>query len=141
MAHWSKDGHCVVPACGCLVYRRKKQGNKYNSAKTVIKGQNFDSKFEGKVGTDLEYRRMSGEKFTIQKQVRFPLVVNGRKIADYVADFVLYHSDGRKEIWEAKGMRTEKFNLKWKLVEALYPDYILTLERESNRWGNRTFRK
>jgi len=136
-AHWSKDGHCVVKACGCLAFRPKKSGNKYNAAKTEIKGQKFDSKFEGKVGTDLKYRAMAGEKFTIRRQVDFPMIVNGRKITTYRADFVLEHEDGTTEIVEAKGLSTHEFRIKWKLLEALYPEIKLTMEMCVNGWGRR----
>lgn len=134
MAHWSRDGSCVVEACGCKQYRPRKAKNKYGAARAEVKGQHFDSKFEGKVATDLEYRKQCGENFTIRRQVDFPLVVNGKKICTYRADFVLDHADGTKEVVEAKGFRTPAFKIKWELAQALFPGVKFTEETERRGW-------
>jgi hypothetical protein len=35
-----------------------------------------------------------------ERQIKFPLVVNGIKICDYVVDFLVRYADGRKELVE-----------------------------------------
>lgn len=61
------------------------------------------------------------------RQVKIPLDVNGRNIANYYCDFVLHHNDGSDEYVEIKGFQTEIFRLKRKLFEALYPTHRYTL--------------
>lgn len=96
--------------------------------KTNYNGKVFDSKFEAGEAQELEIRKRAKDIKDYATQVNFPLVVNGYKIATYIADFVITHNDGSKEIWESKGFPTPTFKLKWKLVEALYSDeYKITL--------------
>lgn len=59
----------------------------------------------------------------LRRQVRYPLVVGGVKVADYLADFVYdeHHADyyevGRRTIVEDfKGRRTEGYKLKKRLM-------------------------
>lgn len=87
--------------------------SKYHSIRTEYNGITFHSKKEAEYarGLDLSGVELWGY------QVRFPLVVNGHKIATYVADFVV---DG--EVHEVKGYWTPVAKLKWKLFCALYPD-------------------
>lgn len=95
--------------------------------KTFFNGKVYDSKFESGQAQELELRKRSGDITDYATQVNFPLVVNGYKLGVYIADFVIYHKDGSKEILEAKGFATPVFRLKWKLVEALYSDtYTIT---------------
>jgi hypothetical protein len=84
---------------------------------------------------DLGYRQRSGESFTVRRQVDFPLVVRGIKIATYRADFVLEHEDGAREVVEAKGFLTREGAMKLKLFEALYPEIKLTVETQKRGWG------
>ncbi len=137
MAHWSPDGHCVAPGCDCQAFRPKKARNKYNAARVEIKGQHFDSKFEGKVGADLKYRQMCGEKFEVRRQVDFPFWVNGIKICTYRADYLLTLDDGTQEVVEGKGFEDPKWPIKRKLFEALYPKIRLIVEKERSGWRRR----
>ena len=73
----------------------------------------------------LEAMKKAGEIQSFDKQVPFECVVNDKKICTYFADFVVTFPDGRKEIYDSKGMRTPTYRLKKKLVEALYGVTIL----------------
>jgi len=55
-----------------------------------------------------------------ERQIRFPLVVNGRKVCDYIVDFLVRYADGRKELVEVKGVWTDAARLKRKLFEATF---------------------
>jgi uncharacterized protein DUF1064 len=68
------------------------------------------------------------------RQVRFPLVVNGERIATYVADFKVHFANGRVELQEVKGLVTGVSRIKSKLFRALYPDTTLRIFRVE-RWG------
>lgn len=106
------------------------QKNYYTSAKTTLglDGTYYSSMFEASYANELYARKRIKEIEGYETQVRMPCFVNGHKICDYIADFIIYHLDGSNEIVETKGFRTPVFNLKWKLVEALYEkDYKITL--------------
>jgi hypothetical protein len=68
-----------------------------------------------------------------ERQVRFPLIVNGFKICDYVCDFLVRYTDGRKELVEVKGFVTPEFRLKEKLFRATFlnghPEIIYTIQK------------
>lgn len=106
------------------------QKNYYTSAKTTkgLDGSYYASMFEASYANELYARKRNKEIESYDTQVTMPLVVNGYKVADYIADFVIYHLDGSNEIVETKGFSTPIFRLKWKLTEAIYSeDYKMTL--------------
>lgn len=106
------------------------QRNSYFTSKSSKgnDGSLYDSKFEASQANELLLRKRSGDILEYTRQVNFPLVVNGYKVGVYIADFVVTHKDGTKEILEPKGYMTDVFKLKWRLVEALYgEEYRLTL--------------
>jgi predicted metalloprotease len=51
-------------------------------------------------------------------------------ICAYYADFLVEHLDGSQEIIEAKGVCTQIFVLKWKLMQAQYPSIKFTLVKK-----------
>lgn len=55
----------------------------------------------------------------LELQPRYPLVVNGVKVATYVGDF-RYREDGVLVLEDAKGVRTREYRLKAKLMKALF---------------------
>lgn len=100
--------------------------------KTSFNGKIYDSKFEASEAQMLELRKKAKDIKDYKTQVSFPLVITNPlgekfKIGTYIADFVIYHNDGGKEIWESKGFATPVFRQKWALVEALYShEYKMT---------------
>jgi Protein of unknown function (DUF1064) len=62
-----------------------------------------------------------------ERQVRFPLVVNGEHICFYIVDFHVLYANGHNEYIEVKGMWTQEARLKVKLFRALYPEITLTI--------------
>jgi len=100
--------------------------------KTNFNGKIFDSKFEAGHAQEMELRKKAKDIKDYSTQVNFPLIITnplGEKfnVGTYIADFVIYHNDGSKEIWESKGFATPVFRQKWRLVEALYShEYKLT---------------
>ncbi len=55
-------------------------------------------------------------------QKRYSLDVNGRHICDHIVDFLIVRVNDQVEVWDAKGLYTPVFRLKYKLFCALYPD-------------------
>ena len=93
------------------------------SQKTVVDGITFDSKKEA--WWYLHYRAMerNGEIINLERQIPFPVQINGKHICKYFADFVYTDNKGNRHVIDVKSKMTEKlpvFRLKKKLVEALY---------------------
>lgn len=95
--------------------------NKYNAVKTTINSITFDSKHEASRYQELLLLQRAGQIQDLQLQVPFTIIVNGKKICKYIADFQYVDvSSGKVVTEDAKGMATQVYKLKRKLVEALY---------------------
>ena len=98
----------------------KPRRRKYGNAPVEIEGKRFDSKREAMrylVLADMERR---GEIRKLELQPRFPVEIEGSKVCTYVADFQ-YLKDGELVVEDVKGMRTQVYKLKKKMIEAVYP--------------------
>jgi hypothetical protein len=96
--------------------------NKFHAKKTVYGGITFDSKREADFARDLDFMKHARGRDRVEsweRQVRFPLLVNGDRICTYVCDFLVHYADGRNELVEVKGYWTPEAKLKRKLFEAL----------------------
>lgn len=100
--------------------------NKYGAKKTEIDGIVFHSKLEAKHYQILKLREQIGEIRDLKLQVKFPLDVNEFKICTYIADFTFYENNIFR-VADAKGVVTEGFRIKSKLVKAIYGHDILLL--------------
>jgi len=95
------------------------KGNKYGAVKTVYGGVTYDSKSEATRAQELDIWLASGEITDLERQTKFPIIINGVKVFTYIADFT-YYFKGLQIVEDVKGMRTAMFNLKKKCVEAQY---------------------
>lgn len=93
--------------------------SKYGNTKTTVDNITFDSKKESETYRDLCLLQRAGEISGLQLQVRFPMMVNGIKVCDYIADFV-YETYGQKVVMDTKGVRTDVYRLKKKLMLACH---------------------
>src|SRR5678815_744184 len=109
--------------------------SKYRATPTWVHGFRFASKAEARRYHELLLMGMAGEIRNLELQPRFPIMVAGEKVAEYVADF-RYEREiercregedgGIMASWEewidvvedVKGMKTPVYRLKKKLVEA-----------------------
>lgn len=66
---------------------------------------------------------------SIKEQVPFVITVAGIKICTYMLDFEVTYDEPRVEYVDCKGMKTAIYNIKKKLVEALYPIKILEIKK------------
>lgn len=95
--------------------------SKYASKKTVVDGITFDSRKEAKRWQQLVLMQKVGAITDLQRQVAYPLVVDGKKICVYKADFVYDRlQTGIIIVEDCKGYRTPEYRLKAKLFEACY---------------------
>lgn len=98
-----------------------KQGgrrSKYGNIKAEADGMLFASKAERGRWMDLRLMEKAGEIKELQRQIRYPLEVNGMHICDYIADMV-YEKNGLV-VEDVKGYRTEIYRLKKKLMLACH---------------------
>jgi carboxypeptidase C (cathepsin A) len=101
--------------------------NKYNAKKKEYNGRYYDSIMEANYAIQLDWRKKAGEIKEIIPQYKIALRVNDKHICNYYIDFKIIMKDDSIEFHEVKGMETQLWRLKWKLTEALYPDYKLVL--------------
>lgn len=97
--------------------RRKK---KYGNIRTKTKDGWFDSQGELHRWYFLKDLQKNGHIFKLERQISFSLDVNGQHICRYVADFTYTLPDGTAVVDDFKGMVTETFRLKKKLMKAIH---------------------
>lgn len=98
--------------------------NKYGNNKFEWRGEKFDSQAEWQYYMILCDRERKGEIRDLQRQVVFELQPSfkGRdgkvvRAIKYIADFVYYDTDtGQRHIIDVKGMKTEVYKLKCKIM-------------------------
>ncbi len=102
---------------------------KYNAKKTIIGNLKFDSKKEANYYLTLKAKRINGEIRSIKLQPEFLILrgftlENGERIKGikYVADFEVEYADGHKEIVDVKGLRTDVYKMKKKMLLDMYPN-------------------
>jgi hypothetical protein len=101
----------------------KANNSKYKNFETIIDGIKFDSKKEAEYYGVLKLRVKAGELKKVECHVAFPLIVNGVKVCDYEADFVLYYPNGTISVKDVKSNATEGlpvFRLKARLMSAIH---------------------
>lgn len=98
--------------------------SKYNSKKTVLNGQTFDSRKEAKRYQELLFLERAGAIKNLSRQVKFVLIPSQRDEAtgkvlerecSYRADFE-YTEDGKTIVEDVKGFRTKEYIIKRKLL-------------------------
>jgi|HigsolmetaGSP11D_1036233.scaffolds.fasta_scaffold28755_3 Protein of unknown function (DUF1064). len=102
--------------------------HKYGAKKTRIDGITFDSLAEANYYHELKLLQRAGIVTDFELQPKFELIPSythpetGRKIRAtyYIADFRVTYADGRQEIIDVKGVRTEAYKLKKRLFEYKY---------------------
>jgi len=102
--------------------------SKYKNVKCTYNGIKFDSKGERDRYKVLEIREKSGEIYGLKTQVKFPIVINGVKVCNYISDFTYYLKDNHNIVVEDyKGVITGLFTLKKKLMKAVHGiDVLIT---------------
>ncbi len=92
---------------------------KYNAKRTMVDSIWFASKAESRRYSQLKLMEKAGKIAELTLQPRFPIVVKGKACGLYVADFEYYENEERV-IEDCKGFRTPVYQLKKRIVEALY---------------------
>ena len=95
---------------------------KYGNRKVTVGDITFDSAKEAKRWGELQFMVKAGEIKNLERQVRFPIIVNGMKVCTYIADHVYDEMAGRV-VEDVKSEFTRKdpvYRLKYKLMKACH---------------------
>ena len=100
------------------------QKSKFHNKKTEVDGITFDSKHEAHRWVELKYLERIGEIRDLKRQYPFELIPaqydeRGKCVersVKYIADFVYYDRDGNLVVEDAKGMKTDAYKLKKKML-------------------------
>ena len=93
---------------------------KYNAKKTEVDGRVFDSRAEARRYSELCLMEKAGEIDDLQCQPVFDIVINGKHICNYFADFHYIDKSGSQIVEDVKGVKTAVYKLKKRMVEAAY---------------------
>jgi len=93
---------------------------KYRNEKCEVDGEKFDSKKEMQYYLKLKQLLKAGEIVGLELQPKYDLLVNGTKCGFYKADFKVFWKSGLIQVVDVKGMRTPVYQLKKKLIKAIY---------------------
>jgi hypothetical protein len=104
---------------------RQRIKHKFHAKPVEEDGHHFPSKLEWKLYKQLLLQQKAGEVLFFLRQVPFHLP-GGVK---YVLDFLVFYTNGEVKALDAKGMETDTFTLKKKMVEDLYPIEILVIKK------------
>lgn len=102
--------------------------NKYNARKTEYNGVRYDSKLEASVAYELDMRLKAGDFVSVERQHKIKLYVylpDGSRayLFNYIVDFKCERPDGSVLLVEAKGLETEVFKVKKKILDLVWlPD-------------------
>ena len=96
---------------------------KYHSRKITLEGMTFDSVREAKRYRELSLLQRAGEISDLRTQVKYPLIPAQKKpsggterAVTYTADFVYKDKSGREIVEDSKGMRTQQYIIRRKLM-------------------------
>ena len=91
--------------------------SKYRNVRTEYNGKMYDSKREAAFAAELDLRQTAGEITGYLEQVPFRLP--GGIV--YRADFLIVGKNGELRLVDIKGVETDVFKLKAKLMQVSYP--------------------
>jgi hypothetical protein len=101
--------------------------SKYHNKQVTVDGIRFDSVREANRWQELKLMERAHEITELQRQVPFKLVPTcktrrGKTVygVSYIADFVYKDKMGRQVVEDAKGIKTEVYKLKYKLMLWIY---------------------
>lgn len=116
----------------------KKKGRIRGAQKINTPDGKFDSKAEYERWCELKLLQLGGKIFNLRRQVAYPIEINGIHICVWIADYVYTDFKTGKEVAEdLKGISTDVFKLKRKMVEAYYGFKILVTSAKGYKMDKR----
>lgn len=99
-----------------------KKRHKFGAKKTELDGITFDSKAEAARWAELKLLERGKAISRLERQPELCAFINGHVVFQYRGDFQYYELPTNLHIVEdVKGIATETFRLKWKIMKILYP--------------------
>lgn len=96
---------------------------KYHSRKITVNGIEFDSRREARRYQELQMLLRSGEITQLEMQKKYVLIPGQKKPSGgterpvtYTADFVYKDKDGKEVVEDVKGVRTQQYTIRRKLM-------------------------
>lgn len=112
------------------------RASKFRNVPTVVDGITFASKWEAHRWRELVLEARVGTIRNLERQRPFAIVISERHVCDYVADFVYDRwtetaagGSWQRVVEDAKGVRTETYRLKRKLMRAVLGIEIVEVRR------------
>lgn len=108
--------------------------HKYGAEKTAVDGIQFASQAEARKYAELRLLQRTGEVLEIELQPRFELQPGFRhqgkwhRAITYTADFRVTYADGRVDVIDVKGVRTQQYVLRKKMLLYRYPEMVFVEE-------------
>jgi hypothetical protein len=96
--------------------------SKMKNIRTEVMGHKFHSKTEAGRFIELHDKYQKGLIFDLELQPRFAIVVNGKHICYYIADFLYKDKKNQIIVEDVKGRKTDVYKLKAKLFRACWPE-------------------
>lgn len=133
--HRPKGGACYALGSDCTAFAPAVNGrHRWSVAPrktTVYLDHKYDSIAEAQYAQDLQSRLKAKDIKSWRPHPRIELTVNGNRVVDYRMDFEVEHFDGKRELVEVKGnpARTPLWQLKWKILNAMFRDDPMTIIR------------
>ncbi len=136
-------GALICTNCDAEIGRVGKS-NKYGAKRTEMNGKIYDSKFEATVAAELELEKRAGQIKDYETQYKIEGWVydeRGNKAFPYKhkVDFRVHHLDGSFELREAKGIETDDYKWRRKILEHVWlpahPDhtYVVVFQKKQRR--------
>lgn len=120
-----------------MTYIQKFRYAKYGNRASDYNGVIYDSAFEAEYAQELDLRLKAKDIKAWRRQVKISIDINEYHICNYFCDFEVEHNDGSLELVEVKGLETDVYRIKRKLLEAVWlpnnPDYTYTVIKQSRR--------
>jgi len=126
-----------------MVYLQKYRYAKFGNRASDYNGYIYDSAFEADYARELDLRLNAKDIKAWKRQFKVSIDINDIHICNYYVDFEIEHNDGSFELIEVKGMETDVWRMKRKLLEAVWlplnPDHNYTVVKQSSNflWNKR----
>jgi len=102
--------------------------NKYHAIRTTLNGRTYASRAEAAWSAFYQNELSLGRLKALEYQPMIELLPRPNRVK-YVADFKLTHLDGSEEYIDVKGVETDVFKLKKKMLAYFHPEIKLTIVR------------
>jgi len=111
----------------------KSRANKYHAKRQTYNGFSYHSKKEADYAFYLDHRLKRKEILAWDRQFKVSIMAGDKTICNYYVDFRVHNLDGSYTLVEVKGMETDVWRLKRKLLEYLWlpdhPEYDYIVEK------------